>query len=194
MKVGDSVHQRIAVAAALAMLLIRCSGAPPVPHDVLDERTGSTLTVVTEPLYFSRVHFDGNVSVHDWVTLVAVEHYSGGKYAEYFLAHRWTTLGLGTAARPGGSDGELIVQADGRDIDLKPLEHMPIDTSSRNDLFVPDNAATVTHAYAADLDTFRAIAASHDLVVRLPGEAQQSLALWHDGRPALAQFVKQTGD
>ena len=69
---------------------------------------------------------------------------------------------------------------------------MPVDLSQRDALFVPFDSGVAIGAFAADFDTMRRIAASHELTVSLPQEPLDvPFSLWRDGRPALAQFVKQ---
>jgi len=77
-------------------------------------------------------------------------------------------------------------------IELQALEGMPRDLSRRKELFMPNNAHFVAHAYRIDFDTMRLIAASRELNVRLPQEPfGTSFSLSQDGRPALTQFVKR---
>jgi hypothetical protein len=57
---------------------------------------------------------------------------------------------------------------------------------------VPDTTDAAMRAYVTDFETMKLIAASHALTVRLPQESLSGpFELWRDGRPALAQFVKQ---
>ena len=78
-----------------------------------------------------------------------------------------------------------------RSIELQPLQRLPTGLPSPKDLYVPDTTEAAMHAYATDVETMRLIATSHELTVRLPDESLSGpFALWRDGRPALAQFVK----
>jgi hypothetical protein len=168
------------------------SAGPPSPHSLLDEKTGVTLTVVSEPISFARVSIDASASARDYVTLVALEQDIAGKYTELLLLHRWSTAIRGPADVPAVSAGTLLIQADEHEIALQPLERLPIDLSAREQLFLPNSPDAITRAYVTDFATMRLIAGSHDLSVRLPGGASDApFLMWRDGRPALLQYLKE---
>jgi hypothetical protein len=178
-----------------------CSSLPPSPRDLLDEHTGATVTVVGAPITFAREpegqssarQPDANgQSSHDFLTLVAIQKDDDGKYTQVLLLYRWSEFFDPVSSSPEESAGGLIIEIDGRSIELQPLPRLPAGLPSPKDLFVPDTTEAAMHAYATDLETMRLIAASHALAVRLPQESLSgSYNLWRDGRPALAQFVKQ---
>ncbi len=181
--------------AALASCIACVAGCQTLPaeptRDLLDERSGSTLAIVTRPLVFARERTDVAAYARDYATLVAVESNNGGRFRQYLLLYRWSTVDRRMSPPPSPTQGELVIEADGRVIDLGPLSDVPVDLSRRDELHVPANADPVVHAYAVDLGTLGFLAASRELTVRLP---QESLAtpftLWKDGRPALARFVR----
>jgi hypothetical protein len=177
------------VPMSLLLTLAACSSVPPAPHPLLDEKTGITMTVVAAPMLFARVRNVASASGHDYVTLVTLENDNAGKYTELLLMYRWS---ISLPAAPGDSSGRLVIQADGRAIEMQPLERVPIDLSRSKELFVPQDVDPVIHAYSIDFETMRLIAMSHDLTVSLPDEpAGAAFWLWRDGRPALAQLVQQ---
>jgi hypothetical protein len=166
-----------------------CATAPPGPRDLLDEGTGITVSVVGAPIDFE--HEPTGASAHDYLTLVATQRDEDGKIAAYLLLYRWAVYYGGAPFGSGAESGELLIDADGHSIDLKPLTQLPAGLPKAKDLFVPDTSGSAMRAYATDLETLRLISTSHELSVRLPRETPVgSFTVWHDGRPALAQFVK----
>jgi hypothetical protein len=169
-----------------------CSSLPTSPRDLLDERTGITLSVVGAPIDFEP---DSNgASAHDFLTLVATQKDDDGKYTALLLLYRWAVYYGEARFAPGAGSGELLLNVDGQSIDLQPLPRLPDGLPGPKDLFVPDTTESALRAYVTDLETLRLISASHALTLRLPKESPNvSFKLWHDGRPALVQFVKHLG-
>jgi hypothetical protein len=184
---------------AMLAAVAACSSLPPGPRDLLDEHTGATVTVVGAPITFAReptgqssAHQSDLQSSHDFLTLVAIQKDDDGKYSQALLLYRWSVFFGPPSSAPEESAEELIIEIDGRSIELQPLKQLPAGLPSPKDLYVPDTTEAAMHAYATDVETMRLIATSHALTVRLPGEPLGGpFALWRDGRPALAQFVKQ---
>jgi hypothetical protein len=182
----------------LPALLWACSTplwqhAPSEPRAILDERSGVTLTVVSSPMVFVRL---GNslLGARDYVTLVAAEEDTMGKYMQLLIVYRWSvSVSGGDVPQPKPNAGKLVVVADGRELVMEPLARIPIDLSSSNDLFVP-KTQSIRYVYQTDFKAMRAIASSHELIVKLPQEEEQPdtpFSLWQDGRSALAQLVNQ---
>jgi hypothetical protein len=164
-----------------------CSSLPTGPRDLLDERTGITFSVVGAPIDFEHEAKGG--SAHDLLTLVATQKDDDGKYTSLILLYRWAVyFGAAPFSSEAGA-GELLIDADGRSIGLHPLQHLPAGLPAPKDLFVPDTTEGAMRAYVTDLETMRLIATSHQLTVRLPNESPGSFTVWHDGRPALQQFL-----
>src|SRR5580704_1191423 len=83
---------RLPMILALAALTA-CTGLKPAPfHEILDEQSGNTLLVVTTPLVFARERTDVAAHARDYATLVAAEIDQSGKYSEYLLLYRWSTV------------------------------------------------------------------------------------------------------
>ena len=116
---------RIALFVILAALPA-CSGTPALrPREILDDRSGSTLSVVARPLVFARERSDVAANARDYATLVAVDFDQSGNYHDYMLLYRWSTVDPRMSPPPASDQGELRIIAEGRDIDLKPLPELP---------------------------------------------------------------------
>jgi hypothetical protein len=181
--------------AALAALTACTSLPPPAAGQILDQESGNTLFVVTKPLVFARERTDVAAHARDYATLVAVAVDQSGTFSEYLLLYRWSTVDRRMSPPPDSNAGKLRILADGREIELLPLEQVPLSLSSRPELHGPNHGDAVTRAYKVDLPTLRFIAASRLLAVRMPQESLDTpFGLWGDGRARLAQFVVAQGD
>ena len=186
---------RFGLILALATLSASaCANPPPRdPHEIFDEQSGNTLLVVPKPLVFARERRDVAAHERDYATLVAVEIDQSGKYSEYLLLYRWSTVDRRMSRPPDPQAGELKILADGRVIDLMPLEQVPIGLSRRRELHLPEHGDVVTHAYRIDVPTLHFIATSRELTVHMPQESLDApFAIWEDGRSALRQFLQQS--
>ena len=188
------MQRSVTLIVALTMLSA-CSSVPRVAsQEIFDEQTGNTLLVVAKPLVFARARSDVEAYARDYATVVAVEVDESGKFNDYLLLYRWSTVDPRMAAPPAPSQGELMIVTEGREIDLKPLEQLPVSLERRKQLHVPDQGVVVAHAYKIDAATLRFIASSRDLTVRMPQEAYDApFTIWEDGRVALAQFAGRAG-
>jgi hypothetical protein len=172
----------------LAAVVAACSSLPSGPRDLLDDHTGATVTVVGAPIIFARQP-NGRFG-QDFLTLVAIQKDDAGKYSELLLLNRWPAYFVSSS--PEDRAGKLLIDIDGRSIELQPLPALPAGLPQPKDLFVPEMTDATMRAYVTDLDTMRLIATSHELSLRLPQESlSDPFNLWRDSRPALAQFVKQ---
>jgi hypothetical protein len=185
---------RLWLFAFIPLLLGACSATPAAPgHEIFDEQTGNTLTVVAKPIVFARERTDVAAHARDYATLVAVEVDHSGTFKDYLLLHRWSTVDKRMSPPPGPDTGELRLLGEGRELTLKPLPSLPIGVDSRRDLHLPPHGAAVTHAFAVDPDTLRFIAASRVLMLQMPQESLDTpFQIWQDGRDALGEFLHQT--
>ena len=173
---------------AILAVMAACATLPSNPRDLLDERTGITVSVVGAPIELERE--PNGAAEHDFLTLVAIQKDDEGKHTALILLYRWAVYYGGPPFAPGAGSGELLIDVDGHSIDLQPLPQLPVGLPTPKDLFVPDTTESAMRAYVTDLATMRLIAASHQLIMRLPKESPiGSFTLWHDGRPELGQFV-----
>ena len=180
----------------LAVLtLAACGASPPSrPLDLLDEKTGNTVSVVSAPLIFARERTDVAAHARDYATLVAAEIDQSGTFQDYLLLYRWSTVDRRMSPPPPPDAGQLRILAEGRVVDLKPLESMPTGLDRRRELHLPPHGEVVAHAYIVDAQTLRFLAESDSLSVRMPQEPLDApFGLWQDGRAALLEFSKSAG-
>jgi hypothetical protein len=190
------MNRRLLLLAAALTALAGCAARPPpATREILDPDTGNTLFVATRPLEFARNRADVAAYTRDYVTLVAVAVNDSGKYNEYLLMYRWSTVDRRMLPPPDPGAGELRILADGRTVKLDPLDQVPLGLAARAELHEPNPGHTMTHAYKIDLATLHFLAASQTLVVRMPQEALDTpFELWRDGRPDLERFVTAQGE
>ncbi|MGL1400132.1 hypothetical protein ACSTI4_24375, partial [Vibrio parahaemolyticus] len=86
----------------------------------------------------------------DYVTLTAVAVNESGKYSEYLLSYRWSTVDRRMLPPPEANAGELRILADERMIDLQPLPGVPPDLASRAEFRAPNHGDVITRAYKVD--------------------------------------------
>jgi hypothetical protein len=182
---------RVLLIMAAMMTLVACVSRPGDVREILDEDTGNTFFVVAKPLVFARERTDVAAHARDYATLVAVAVDESGKFNHYLVMHRWSTVDQRMLPAPNTKTGELRILAEGRSIELLPLDEVPVTLSSRPELHGPKHSDVITRAYKVDLPTLRFIAASTVLAVRLPQEPLDvPFHLWADGRAALADFAE----
>jgi type IV pilus biogenesis protein CpaD/CtpE len=184
-------RRAVALLFAAGAALAGCANEPQrAPAELLDEQTGATLVVVTEPLVLARARLDVAANARDYLTVVAVEANRSGNYTQYLLVHRWSTVDRRMAELPAESAGRLIIEADGRTLELKPLQPMPAALVRRDRVHLPADADVVSWAYDVDLATLAYIAGSQQIRARLPDEPLDSpFTLWADGSAALRAFA-----
>jgi hypothetical protein len=183
---------RVRVVLLLALIaLASCATRPPAESgEFFDDENASTLLVAAQPLVFARDRSDVAAHGRDFATLVAVEIDNSGDYAQYLLLYRWSTVDRRMSPPPGPDAGLLRILADGRAIDLKPLERFPVNVLQRRQLHMPKHDDVVTRGYKIDPSTLNYIATSTELLVRMPQEPLATpFTLWEDGRNALKQFL-----
>jgi hypothetical protein len=176
------------------LALAACAAAPSQPgQELFDEQTGNTITVVSKPTVFARERNDVAAYSRDYATLVAVEVDHSGQFKDFLLLYRWSTVDKRMLPPPDPAAGKVRLVSEGRELDLEPLESLPVGLGAGRDLHVPAHGVAIIHAYAVDLGVLRFIGASRTLILQLPDEALNTpFTLWQDGRRALSQFVHQT--
>jgi hypothetical protein len=183
-----------AASLSLAAALASCVSGPPAPKEVFDEQTAATLLVVAKPLVFARERSDVAAHARDYATLVAVEDDRSGEYTDYLLLYRWSTVDRRMSPPPAAEAGALRILADGRAIDLKPLDRLPVGLNKRRELHLPEHGDVTAHAYRVDVSLLHFLATSRELSLRMPQEPLDTpFGLWDDGRPALDQFLRRAG-
>lgn len=187
------MHIRRYVMLAALVLLPGCAELPSgASQAILDQQSGNTLLLVTRPLVFARRRADVAAEfARDYATMVAVELDVAGKYSDYLLVYRWSTVDKRMSPLPDSGSGALQIEADGRKVTLPALEQLPVDVAGREDLYYPQHADVAAFAYKIDIAMLRFIALSHRIDVRMPQEPLQlPFELMQDGRASLAQFVR----
>ena len=150
-----------------------------------------TLNVVSRPFVFARDRSDVAAHARDYATLVAAEIDRSGDYSDFLLLYRWSTVDRRMAPPPPRSAGALRIVADGRVIDLKPLERMPVSLTQSHALYVPPHGDVIPRAYAVDAALLQYIAACRSLTLHMPQEEPNTaFTLWQDGREALRNFLR----
>ncbi len=185
--------QRLTLLALTA--LCACASRPAhAPREVFDERTASTMLVAAEPLVFARDRFDLAAYAHDYATLVAIDVDRSGSGSDYLLLYRWSTVDRRMLPPAGADAGTLRILADGRRIDLAPLERLPVDLTHRRLLHVPNHGDVRPYAYRVDGALLRFLAQSREITLRMPHEPLDApFALSGDGREALTRFLSHAG-
>jgi hypothetical protein len=182
-------------AALLASLIVlpSCTTQPAADSsEIFDEETAMTELVAATPMVFARERSDVAAHARDYATLVAVEVDRSGEYGEYLLLYRWSTVDRRMSPPPARDAGKLRLFADGREIDLPPLDRLPVNMQQRRALHVPAHGDIVAHAYQVDASLLQFIAASRDLVLRMPQESLDTpFTLWADGRGSLQRFLER---
>ena len=182
---------RFSLFVVLAALASCASHPPTAPREFLDEQSANTLTVVAAPMIFARERFDVAAYAHDYATVVAAEIDASGVYSPYLLLYRWSTVDPRMSPPPPAGAGALRIIADGRVIDLTPLDKFPLSLARSRELSVPDHSDVVAHAYRVDVETLHFIAASREIMLRLPQEPLDiPFRLAEDGRGALGEFLR----
>jgi hypothetical protein len=183
---------RVILILALAVLTACATQPPTESQEVFDEGNASTLLVVAKPLVFARERSDVAAHARDYATLVAVEIDISGEYSQFLLLYRWSTVDRRMSPPPDPNEGALRIFADGRAIDLKPLDKLPVNFAQRRELHVPKHDDVIPRGYKIDVGMLHFIATSHDLLVRMPQEQLDTpFRLWQDGRAALVEFVRR---
>ena len=186
---------RVALILALTTLAA-CNGIRPAAtsHEMLDEQTGSMVSTVDRPLVFARERIDVAAHARDYATLVAVELDQSGTNNDFLLLYRWSTVDRRMSPPPEAEAGALQILADGRTIDLAPLERAPLDLSRRKELHLPEHGDVVARGYKVEVGTLRYIATSRELTLRMPQEKLDSpFTIFEDGRKSLGRFVQRAG-
>jgi hypothetical protein len=181
-----------AISLLLFTLLTACTSTRLAPsREIFDEQSAMTLVVVSMPFIFARERSDVAAHARDYATLVAAEIDRSGEYSDFFLLYRWSTVDRRMSPPPPAAAGALRILADGRAIDLRPLQRVPISLTQAHSLYVPPHGDVVPRAYAVDAALLRYIAACRNLTLRMPQEEINTpFTLWQDGREALAQFLQ----
>jgi hypothetical protein len=166
--------------------------APPTTHprELLDESTGLTLIVVQQPTVFARARTEAAANARDYATLVAVREDRSGKYSDWLIVYRWSTVDLRFGGSAGHTPGALHLIADDRDFALQAGTPSPSLLRRRDGLFAPPNQDAVSTWYAVNAEDIRYVASAQTVSLRYSDDAYPiAYSLWKDGRPALRDWL-----
>jgi hypothetical protein len=171
--------------------LSACVTPPLEPRNVLDERSGISLTVVDQPLVLARERRDVAVQARDYLTLVAAQINESGQRELVWVVHQWSTIDSRAAEFQPTPGEPLLLVADGRDVRLHPIRSAAA-YIQHSALRAPADALAVTTVYAVDDETLQYVAESGRIAASFP-ESRLTLpfSLWTDGRPALRRFLAE---
>jgi hypothetical protein len=182
---------RYALITASCLAATACSTtvADHRPAEFLDERTAATVTVVENPLVFSRQRSDLGANLNDFVTVVAVAIDRSGKVDYALITYVWATQQEPDRAASG--DSTVVLAADDRRITLDDKKLTARDLGVSVPVHAPSNFASAPHIARIDLATLRFISAAHSLSVQSDSQDEVGpYELFDDNRPALARFVQ----
>ncbi len=184
----------LAICAGVALLaggLAGCASAPSsTPSEILDERTGATITAVDKPLVFARDRSERAANLRDYVTVATASVNRGGKRELVLVAYIWSTLDA--RYEPALADADaLVLVADDRRIRLSANGKTPHELGIDNALDVPVGQSVKPLVFPTDLATLRFVAAARSLQIQTRvADAAVTYDLWEDQRPALDRFVR----
>jgi hypothetical protein len=162
-------------------------------QEFLDERSGDRMVLPAAPLVFARDRSDVAAHGRDFATLLAVETSNGGKYSTYLLLYRWSTVDRRMLPPPDPQAGKLRLSAEGRVLELDPLESVAVNLAPRPELHLPKTRDYLVRSYAVDAATLSFLALSREPTLRLPQEVLDTpFALWGAGQAELRQFLQRT--
>jgi hypothetical protein len=189
----------IAALASLA-LLAGCAARPGVfeeearqqasqSNEYLDEQTGSTVTVVEQPLVFARDRSERAANLRDYITLSAATINRGGKRTYVLVAYVWSTLD--PRFNPLTSATDMVLRADDRRLVLTAAGQSPAQLGIGRPVHAPAGQQVVPLVYPADLGLLRFLAASRSLSAQVGTEGENyDYELWDDKRGSLSDFVR----
>jgi hypothetical protein len=186
------MYIRVALILVLTALSSCATRPRSAPKEIFDEQSGGTLSVVASPMVFARNRSDVAAHARDYATFVAIEVDHSGNYVDYLILYRWSTVDRRMSPPPDADAGAARLVADGRPIDLVPLERVPVSLEPPRTFHVPNHGDVVARAYRVEPAVLNFIATSREITLRMPQEPlNMPFLLWDDGRGALEQFLRR---
>jgi len=176
----------LAVSASIAL-----AGDKP-PREYLDDRTGASITVVSEPLVFAAARPDLAANVRDYVTLAAAAVDRSGRLSYVLIAYYWSTVDPRLRREPMLAPEPLLLQADDRRMHLASDGQSAREAGIGMAVHEPAGSDVSPHTYPTDLAALRYICKARRLSIVSDTHAEPlgAFELWQDGRPALCEFVR----
>jgi hypothetical protein len=161
------------------------------PHEYLDEETGATVTLQSEPLVFAYSRRELAANARDYVTLQAAAVNRAGKVSYVLISYAWSTVDPRMREEPLQIPDLLQLHADDRHIQLSARGHTAREAGIGMVVDPPAGSSGTPTVYGTDLATLRFIAESRHLALAVDTERTTLLYdLWEDRRPALSRFVR----
>ena len=178
---------------ATHLVLFACTalaGGGPSAREYLDEETGATVTLMSQPLVFAYARPDLAVNARDYVTLEAAAVNRSGKVTYVLIGYFWSTVDPRLREEPLATPDVLQLQADDRRIQLSTRGHTAHDAGIGMTVDAPPGAKA-PNVYGTDLATLRFIGESRHLALVFDTERTTlSYDLFEDRRGALKGFVR----
>jgi hypothetical protein len=183
-------HRFLSALLCLLSLSALASSDPPV-REYLDEETGATVTLVTQPLVFAYARTDLAANARDYATVQAAAVNRSGKVGYVLIAYFWSTVDPRLRRDALPNPQQLLLQADDRLIRLDLSGHTAREAGIGMQVDPPPGSNSPPNVYGIDLDTLGFIAASRRLALVIDTEPSTfTYDLWEDRRPALRSFVQ----
>jgi len=164
--------------------------APPA-REYLDQRTGATITVVTQPLVFAYARPELAANVRDYATLAAARVNRSGKLTYVLIAYFWSTVDPRLREEPLPAPEPLLLQADDRRIQLSTHGQRSHEAGIGVAVDAPPGSNATPRVYSTDLATLRFISEARQLTLIVDTERSTlTFGLWEDRRPALKGLVR----
>ena len=180
-----------ALLALLALLACAAHAGESPLREYLDEDTGATVTLESDPLVFAYQRRELAANARDYVTLQAAAVNRSGKVSYVLISYVWSTVDPRMRVEPLLNPDQLLLQADDRRIALNSRGHTAHDAGIGMVVDAPSGSSGPPTVYATDLATLRFIAESRHLAVAVDTERSTLLYdLWQDRRADLARFVR----
>ena len=187
----------LAATIALLACAVRAAEAPPARaaegppvREYLDEETGATVTLLSQPLVFAYPRPELAANARDYVSLQAAAVNRMGKLSYVLIGYAWSTVDPRMREEPLATPDLLVLRADDRRIQLNARGHTAREAGIGMAVDAPAGANATPTAYGTDLATLRFIAESRQLSLALDTERTTLIYdLWEDRRPALNRFV-----
>ena len=180
-----------ALGALLALLACATHAGDSPPREYLDEETGATVNLESEPLVFAYQRRELAANARDYVTLQAAAVNRAGKVSYVLLSYVWSTVDPRMREEPLLNPDQLLLHADDRRIPLNARGHSAHDAGIGMVVDAPSGSSGPPTVYTTDLATLRFIAESRHLAVAVDTERSTLVYdLWEDRRADLARFVR----
>jgi hypothetical protein len=161
------------------------------PHEYLDEETGATVTLASEPLVFAYSRRELAANARDYLTLQAASVNRSGKVTYVLISYVWSTVDPRMREEPLPVPDLLVLHADDRRIQLNARGHTAREAGIGMAVDAPPASNAAPTVYGTDLATLRFIAESRHLALALETERSTlTYDLWEDRRANLARFVR----